>query len=40
MRFALLLTGVLALAVVLPGSGLAAGPIVNEHSSFSDTLPG
>jgi len=39
MRFALLLTGVLALAVVLPGSGVAAEPIVNEHSAFSDTIP-
>jgi hypothetical protein len=39
MRFALLFTSLLALAVALPGSGVAAEPIVNEHSSFSDTFP-
>jgi hypothetical protein len=38
MRFALLLTGVLVLAVALPGIGAAAAPIVNEHSNFSDTF--
>lgn len=39
MRFALLLIGLLALAVALPGSGVAAKPIVNEHSRFTDTFP-
>jgi hypothetical protein len=39
MRFGLLLTGVLALAVALPGIGAAAEPIVNEHSIIKDTFP-
>jgi hypothetical protein len=39
MRFAFVLTGLLALAVALPGTGVAAKPIVNEHSSFTDTFP-
>lgn len=39
MRFAFLLSGLLALAVALPGVGVAAKPIVNEHNSFSDTFP-
>ncbi|HYY64707.1 MAG TPA: hypothetical protein VE688_08840 [Gaiellaceae bacterium] len=39
MRFAFLLTGMLALAVALPSVGVAAQPIVNEHSTFSDTFP-
>jgi hypothetical protein len=39
MRFAFVLTGLLALAVALPGIGVAAQPIVNEHSSFTDTFP-
>jgi hypothetical protein len=39
MRFAFLLTGLLVLAVALPGGGVAAAPIVNEHSRFTDTFP-
>ena len=39
MRLAVLLTGLLALAVALPGIGVAAKPLVNEHSNFSDTFP-
>lgn len=39
MRFAFLLTGLLALAVALPGIGVAAKPIVNEHERFTDTFP-
>jgi hypothetical protein len=39
MRFGLLLTTVLALAVALPGIGVAAKPIVNEHSIIHDTIP-
>jgi hypothetical protein len=39
MRFAFLLTGMLALVVALPSIGSAAQPIVNEHSRFTDTFP-
>jgi hypothetical protein len=39
MRFAFLLTGILVLAVALPGVGVAAAPIVNEHVRFTDTFP-
>jgi hypothetical protein len=39
MRLALLVTGLIALAVALPSVGVAAQPVVNEHSSFSDTFP-
>jgi hypothetical protein len=39
MRFAFLLTGLLVLAVALPGIGVAAAPIVNEHNRFTDTFP-
>jgi hypothetical protein len=39
MRLVVLVTGLLALAVALPGIGVAAAPVVNEHSSFSDTFP-
>lgn len=39
MRFALIVTGLMALAVALPGVGVAAQPVVNEHSSFTDTFP-
>jgi hypothetical protein len=39
MRFALIATGLMALAIALPGVGVAAQPVVNEHSSFTDTFP-
>jgi hypothetical protein len=39
MRFAFLVTGLLVLAVALPGVGAAAAPIVNEHARFTDTFP-
>src|ERR1043166_7569252 len=39
MRFAFLLTGLLVLAVALPGVGVAAAPTVNEHIRFTDTFP-
>jgi hypothetical protein len=38
MRFAFFLVGLLALAVALPGTGVAAKAIENEHSSFTDTF--
>lgn len=39
MRFGFVLTVVLGLAVGLPGIGVAAAPVVNDHSTFSDTFP-
>jgi hypothetical protein len=39
MRLAILVTGLLALAVALPSIGVAAKPVVNEHSRFTDTFP-
>lgn len=39
MRFAFLLTGLLVLAVALPGVGVAAAPIVNDHTRFTDNFP-
>jgi hypothetical protein len=38
MRLAFVVTGLLALAVALPGVGVGAAPIVNEHVSFTDTF--
>jgi hypothetical protein len=39
MRFGFLLTAALVLTVALPGIGVAAAPVVNEHSRFSETFP-
>lgn len=39
MRFRFVMAVVLGLAVALPGIGVASAPIVNDHSTFTDTFP-
>lgn len=38
-KLALILAGALALTIAASGSASAAAPIVNEHSTFTDTFP-